>query len=703
MQTEKLLQQYFGYSSFRTGQKQVIDRVLTGHNTMCIMPTGGGKSICFQIPALVLEGTTLVISPLISLMKDQVDALMQMGIPATYINSSLTYSETTDRIRRMLAGEFKLLYVAPERLDDPEFIQILCNLTIPLIAVDEAHCISQWGHDFRPSYRYIQRFVNELTASPVVLALTATATAQVRQDICLLLNIPPDNNIMTTFARQNLSFKVLKGENGDLFIKDYISKNQNEVGIIYAATRKNVDQIYKQLKQANIAVAKYHAGLTKVEREQYQEEFLYDKVNVIVATSAFGMGIDKSNVRYVIHYQMPKNMESYYQEAGRAGRDGLNSECILFYRPQDVQIQRYLIEQSASQERLNHELEKLQAMVDYCHTEGCLQSAILKYFGASGSEDCERCGNCTDTRTRIDVTSTAQKVLFCVLQMEQRFGKIMIAQILTGSQSKKVRDFGFETLPTYGAILDKSQKEVNLFIEFLISEDYLAVEQGIYPTIKITRKGKDVLKGQLQVFRKQQVEIRQVVKANPLFEDLREWRRKIAKIENMPPFVIFSDQTLWDICGKLPRALDELLTVKGIGEQKKVKYGMALLEIIAKYDEEDILFVEEVVPIKRSSKSHLVTLELHEEGKSIKEIATLRGLSRITIEDHLIRCAKEGMILLERYIPIQFNEILHEVVKKYPEKGLKFMKEKLPEEISYFMIKAFLAENPMTGKSNSFD
>lgn len=487
---QELLASYFGYSSFRRGQDETIKNVLDGKDTVCIMPTGGGKSICYQIPALVFEGTTLVISPLISLMKDQVDTLVQNGISATYINSSISITEANQRIQLAKQGHYKLLYVAPERLDSMEFVDQLIDMKIPMIAIDEAHCISQWGHDFRPSYLHIHRILDYLPEEPLVLALTATATPQVRDDICNTLGINQENTIMTTFERENLSFSVIKGQDRNAYLADYIRQNQKESGIIYAATRKVVDQLYEDLMKAGVSVSKYHAGMSDHDRNEQQELFLRDEVSVMVATSAFGMGIDKSNIRYVIHYQLPKNMESYYQEAGRAGRDGLDSACILLYASQDVQVQRFLIDQSIGESRFSNELEKLQNMTDYCHTEQCLQSFILQYFGEEPKEDCGRCGNCTDNRESIDVTRESQMVLSCMIRTNQRFGKQMIAQVLTGSKNKKVIEFNFHTLPTYGLLSNRSVKEVSEFIEFLISDELIAVEHGTYPTLKVTEKGK---------------------------------------------------------------------------------------------------------------------------------------------------------------------------------------------------------------------
>ncbi|PGT57265.1 DNA helicase RecQ [Bacillus thuringiensis] len=696
---QELLASYFGYSSFRRGQDETIKNVLDGKDTVCIMPTGGGKSICYQIPALVFEGTTLVISPLISLMKDQVDTLVQNGISATYINSSISIAEANQRIQLAKQGHYKLLYVAPERLDSMEFVDQLIDMKIPMIAIDEAHCISQWGHDFRPSYLHIHRILDYLPEKPLVLALTATATPQVRDDICNTLEINKENTIMTTFERENLSFSVIKGQDRNAYLADYIRQNQKESGIIYAATRKVVDQLYEDLMKAGVSVSKYHAGMSDSDRNEQQELFLRDEVSVMVATSAFGMGIDKSNIRYVIHYQLPKNMESYYQEAGRAGRDGLDSTCILLYSSQDVQVQRFLIDQSTGESRFSNELEKLQNMTDYCHTEQCLQSFILQYFGEEPKEDCGRCGNCTDNRESIDVTRESQMVLSCMIRTNQRFGKQMIAQVLTGSKNKKVIEFNFHTLPTYGLLSNRSVKEVSEFIEFLISDELIAVEHGTYPTLKVTEKGKEVLLGKENVLRKERVETRQIVQDQPLFEVLREVRKEIAQGEGVPPFVIFSDQTLKDMCVKMPQSDSELLTVKGIGEHKLVKYGSHFLQAVQHFIEENPNYAEtiktEVVSERKksgkaSANSHLETYEMYKQGIDLNEIAKERNLSRQTIENHLIRCYEDGMeVEWQSFVPSEYESLIETAVQN-AEGGLKSIKEQLPNEVSYFMIRAYL-------------
>lgn len=696
---QELLASYFGYSSFRRGQDETIKNVLDGKDTVCIMPTGGGKSICYQIPALVFEGTTLVISPLISLMKDQVDTLVQNGISATYINSSISITEANQRIQLAKQGHYKLLYVAPERLDSMEFVDQLIDMKIPMIAIDEAHCISQWGHDFRPSYLHIHRILDYLPEKPLILALTATATPQVRDDICNTLEINQENTIMTTFERENLSFSVIKGQDRNAYLADYIRQNQKESGIIYAATRKVVDQLYEDLMKAGVSVSKYHAGMSDSDRNEQQELFLRDEVSVMVATSAFGMGIDKSNIRYVIHYQLPKNMESYYQEAGRAGRDGLDSTCILLYSSQDVQVQRFLIDQSTGESRFSNELEKLQNMTDYCHTEQCLQSFILQYFGEEPKEDCGRCGNCTDNRESIDVTRESQMVLSCMIRTNQRFGKQMIAQVLTGSKNKKVIEFNFHTLPTYGLLSNRSVKEVSEFIEFLISDELIAVEHGTYPTLKVTEKGKEVLLGKEKVLRKERVETRQIVQDHPLFEVLREVRKEIAQGEGVPPFVIFSDQTLKDMCVKMPQSDSELLTVKGIGEHKLVKYGSHFLQAVQHFIEENPNYAEtiktEVVSERKksgkaSANSHLETYEMYKQGIDLNEIAKERNLSRQTIENHLIRCYEDGMeVDWQSFVSAEYESLIETAVQN-ADGGLKSIKEQLPNEVSYFMIRAYL-------------
>ncbi|MBF1758737.1 MAG: DNA helicase RecQ [Veillonella sp.] len=599
-QALRMLETYFGYTSFRPAQEAPIASLLRNEDVIGIMPTGAGKSICFQIPALCKAGLTIVFSPLISLMKDQVDGLLVQNIPAALINSTLTQAEFNKTMYEVRSGKIKLLYIAPERLGSNFFCNVLRALPIAQVIVDEAHCISEWGHDFRPSYRLIGEWLNSLPKRPIVGAFTATATKYVENDIKKLLGLDKANVYVTGFDRPNLSFSVIRTPKRMDYVVHYVRQHDNENGIIYCATRKDVDRVYENLTRAGIKVGHYHGGLSDEVRREMQNAYADDKLQVMVATNAFGMGIDKSNVRYVLHYQMPRNMESYYQEAGRAGRDGAPAECILLYSGQDVQVHKYLIEQSIeTPERQEVELRKLQSMIDYCFCSNCLRKYMLNYFGESTVwTTCDNCSSCKGSGDKVNVTKEAKAIFRAIMGTDERYGASMITSIVRGERTDRIMRAGHDALPVFGLLSNVDEKSIKGLIQQFVASGYLRSSSGKYPVLSLTAGAEEVLGGHKEV-----EEIRQHVSvpsrtsrststtsrgksssgSGGLFEHLRQHRKRLAEEAGLRPYLIFPDTVLIDLANLRPTTLGEFGNVKGVGEAKLKKYGLSFLQAIAEY------------------------------------------------------------------------------------------------------------------------
>ena len=694
-----ILHKYYGYTSFRKGQENIITSIINKEDVLAIMPTGGGKSICYQVPALCLDGITIVISPLISLMKDQVDALKTMGVKARLINSSLSNSEYNEALEEIENDECKIIYIAPERLDSMEFVNIIRGKNISQVAIDEAHCVSQWGHDFRVSYKKIPYFINRLDKRPIVTAFTATASNEVREDIINILNLHNPAVYITGFDRENLSINIVKSSSKNKYTLDYVENHKNESGIIYASTRKEVETIYEGLLKRNYSVAKYHAGLSNEARKEYQENFINDDIKIMVATNAFGMGIDKPNIRWVLHYNMPQSIENYYQEIGRAGRDGEDSECVLLFSPGDVHTQKYLVEVGIENpDRKRVQYKKLQQMVDLVYSNTCYRKSILNYFGEPFLEDCNNCSNCLNEGEVVDKTLDAQKVISCIARMKRSFGATMIIDVLRGSKNKKVLDLGFDTLTTYGIMKNYSNEDLKTFINTLVSHGFLDVVENIgprgsFPTIKLNEQSLKVIREEIKVEFKEDKVTKSRYVENELYEMLVSLRSEIAKEEGIAPYMVFGDATLKNMASVYATNKEEMLNISGVGQIKYEKYGNRFEDIIEKYIEE-----------KNIDKSKLNTVSGKSTGLNSEyfNVTTDKKLYE-RLRDYRLSVSK-----LEGVLPymILSSNTLKEISGRYPldEEQLKDIGGIGPVKINKYgediinIVKEYIQENNINPK-----
>ena len=715
MKSELILRKYFGYDSFRPGQDRVVAEILGGRDTLAIMPTGAGKSLCFQIPAMQMDGITLVVSPLISLMQDQVAQLVQNGIPAAYVNSSLTLSQVNKVMDNAANGMYKIIYVAPERLETFEFVQFAKQSDISMVAVDEAHCVSHWGQDFRPSYLNISAFIENLPKRPILSAFTATATSFVKKDIVKLLGLREPYELTTGFNRKNLYFEVRSPKRKQAELELYLQENSGKSGIVYCSTRKTVDDVTSKLKRQGIKAVQYHAGMSQNERVKSQQDFLHDRAPVIVATNAFGMGIDKSNVSYVVHFNMPKSVESYYQEAGRAGRDGSPAECILFYSYQDIVINKFLIEQtdpenplspSELKEAKERDYKRLREMENYCNSLFCLRHHILDYFGDSGDRECGNCSNCQNHGEKEDATIHAQKILSCIIRMKERFGVSHLVSVLRGENTEKVKKRGHDRLTTFGIMEDESEEKIRHILRFLLQQGYVNSVGDRYPVLETTAKAKEVLGGQVKITVPALPE-KISTKKKPvstdineqLFDELKKLRAKIAHSEKVPAFVIFHDTTLRDMCARLPKNEKEFLRVVGVGEVKLKKYGRLFVEAINGYIESsgvpDVMNVNHenwdkfLNSFKLSEKEEYLTVFMQRVNKVVEPILgkkiSRESVSKILEEagylENVLVDAQKLKLATEKGVKVGMR-----VVEVVSESGRRYRRNRYNQDAQRFVL-----------------